>query len=149
METGTEQAAGPRRPRYFWWLAGAALLWNLAGVAMLLVQVGMDAQGLAALDAGQRRIREATPGWVDAAFAVAVTSGVLGALGLLLRGRWAAPLFGVSLLAMLVQLGGGYATTPAWEVYGPAGLAMPAILLVIAVALWGYARRLARSGWLR
>ena len=68
---------------------------------------------------------------------------------LVLRRRWAVPMFQVSLLGLLVQMVGAYAVTPAWAAFGPAGLAMPALLLVVAVALLLYARRAREGGWLR
>ena len=55
----------------------------------------------------------------------------------------------LSLLGLLVQMVGAYAVTPAWAAFGPAGLAMPALLLLVAVALLLYARRAREGGWLR
>ena len=62
---------------------------------------------------------------------------------------WAVPLFAVSLLAVVLQMAGAYALTPAWQAYGPAGLAMPVLVLVIAAGLWVYAGRCRAGGWLR
>ena len=140
---------GPVRPRAYRWVAILALVWNLIGLAMFWLQVTMDPARLATLPDPQRQVYLATPGWVNVAFAFAVLGGVLGALALLLRRRWAVPMFQVSLLGLLVQLIGGYAVTPAWQAFGPAGLAMPALLLVVALALLFYARRCALRGWLR
>lgn len=140
---------GPVRPRAFLVVAVLALVWNLIGLAMFWMQVTMDPARLATLPAPQQQVYLATPGWVNVAFAFAVIGGVLGALGLLLRRRWAVPMFQVSLLGLLVQCVGAYLVTPAWQAYGPAGLAMPALLLVIALALLFYARRCAARGWLR
>jgi len=140
---------GPERPKAYWAVAALALLWNLLGLAMFVVHVTTDEARLAALDEAQRRIHLATPGWVTAAFGLAVAGGVLGALGLLLRRRWAVPMFGVSLLALLAQVAGTFLATPAWAVYGPAGTAMPALLLLVALALLAWARRCAARGWLR
>ncbi len=140
---------GPVRPRAFVVVAILALAWNLIGLALFWRQVTMDAVQLATLPGPQQQVYLATPGWVNVAFAFAVLGGVLGALGLLLRRRWAVPMFQVSLLGLLVQLVGGYLVTPAWSAFGPAGLAMPALLLVIALALLFYARHARGSGWLR
>ena len=46
-------------------------------------------------------------------------------------------------------MAGAYALTPAWQAYGPAGLAMPVLVLVIAAGLWVYAGRCRAGGWLR
>jgi hypothetical protein len=141
--------SGPARPRAFWWVAVLALAWNLIGLAMFGVQVTMDEAQLAAMSEADRQVYLATPLWVEVAFGFAVIGGVLGALGLLLRRRWAVSMFAISLLALLVQFAGAYLSTPAWQAYGAAGLAMPALLVVVALALLAYARRAAAGGWLR
>jgi hypothetical protein len=136
------------RPKSFWVIAIVALLWNLLGVAMFLMQATASPEMVAAMPAEQRQVHEATPGWLNIAFAIAVFGGVIGALGLLLKKRWAVTFFLVSLLALLAQIVGAYATTPVWEAYGPAGLAMPVLLVVIALLLWVYARKATIRGWL-
>lgn len=136
------------RPKSFWVIAIAALLWNLLGVAMFFLQVGMTPETLAAMPAEQRQVYEATPMWLNIAFAVAVFGGVIGAVGLLLKKRWAVTFFLISLLALLVQIMGAYAVTPVWQAYGLAGLAMPVVLVVIALLLWVYARKATIRGWL-
>lgn len=141
--------SGPMRPKAYWWVAILALVWNLLGLAMFVVQATMDEARLATLPEAERQIFLATPGWLFATFAVAVIAGVLGALGLLLRRRWAVPMFAVSLLAVVVQFAGDYALTPVWQAYGPAGLAMPVLVMLIALALWWYSGRCRAGGWLR
>lgn len=135
-------------PKRFWIIAVLALLWNLLGLAMFVMQVTMSPETLAAMPATQREVVEATPSWLDAVFGVAVASGVLGAVGLLLRRRWAVPMFALSLAAVLVQVLAGYLVTPAWAASGAAGLVLPALLIAIAIALVGYARTAVRRGWL-
>lgn len=135
-------------PKRFWIIAVLALLWNLLGLAMFVMQVTMTPETLAAMPDAQRAVVEATPPWLDAVFGVAVASGVLGAVGLLLRRRWAVAMFALSLAAVLLQVLGGYLVTPAWSTSGPAGLTLPALLIAIAIALLGYARTAARRGWL-
>ena len=136
------------RPKTFWLIAIAALLWNLIGVAMFLVQINLTPEMIAALPAEQREVYAATPPWLNVVFGVAVFAGVLGALGLLLKKRWALGLFVLSLLAVLLQMLAAYLLTPAWQAYGAAGLAMPVLLVVIALALVWYARKAAAKGWI-
>ncbi|OHE84119.1 MAG: hypothetical protein A2579_02185 [Lysobacterales bacterium RIFOXYD1_FULL_69_11] len=139
----------PALPKSFWIIATIALLWNLLGLAMFAMQVTMSPESLAALPAEQRQVYEATPMWINAAFGVAVVAGVLGAIALLMRRRWAAMLFAISLVALVVQILGAFLVTPAWAAYGAAGLVMPLLLLAISAALWSYARKAAARGWLR
>lgn len=132
----------------FWVIAFVALVWNLIGLAMFVVQVRMTPEMVAAMPAAQQQVHAATPPWINIAFGVAVVFGVLGSLALLLKKRMASPLFMVSLLAIVVQMVGAYAVTPAWQAYGPAGLAMPVMLVVIAAYLYWYAQKAAIKGWL-
>ncbi len=143
----TVDTAGKRSLGY-WLIALFALVWNLLGAVMWYLQVNMSPERLALMTEPQRQVYEATPGWLNIAFAVAVFAGVLGGVGLLLRKRWAGTLFLLSLIGLLVQMIGGYVVTPAWAAYGAAGLAMPVVLLVIALFLLRYAGKAQARGWL-
>lgn len=140
--------AATARPTSFWVIAIAALAWNLLGLAMFYLQVNMSPEQLAAMPAEQRQVYEGTPGWLNIAFGIAVVSGALGAIGLLMKKKWAVALFLISLIAVVVQMVGAYVATPAWAVYGATGLIMPVIVLVIALLLWRYSGKAAARGWL-
>jgi len=132
----------------YWIVAIFALVWNLIGVAMWYLQISMTPEQLAMLPEAQRQVDEATPGWINLAFAVAVFAGVLGGSGLLLKKRWAATMFLLSLVALLVQVIGAFVATPAWAAYGPVGLVMPVVLVAIALFLLWYANQAKARGWL-
>lgn len=136
------------RSKGFWIVGIIALVWNLIGVAMFWMQMMMTPERLALMAEPQRQVYEATPIWLNLAFAIAVLGGVLGAIGLLAKKRWAVTMFFVSLLALLVQMIGGYVVTPAWVAYGVAGLVMPIVLIAIALLFWRYAQKVAVRGWL-
>jgi hypothetical protein len=123
------------------WIAGAALVWNLLGLMAFVMQVTMTPEQIAALPAAERAAHDAMPAWITVAFAVAVGGGVLGSIGLLLRQSWAVAAFAVSLFALVAQIAGGYLLTPLWQATGAAGAVLPALLLLIGVALLRYARR--------
>ena len=146
-QTMDTAAVAPRRWT-FWVIAFIALLWNLIGVAIFVMQLKLTPEMIAAMPAPQRAVYAATPAWINLVFGVAVVSGVLGALCLLLRKRWAVPLFLISLLAIAVQLAGAYAVTPVWAASGAAGLGLPVMLVVIALYLWWYSRDAAAKGWI-
>ena len=115
------------------------LLWNLIGVAMFVMQVTLSPDALAAMPEAQRAVYAATPMWLNVIFGLAVASGVLGSIGLLVRRAWATPLLLLSLLAVVVQMVAAYLVTPAWAASGAAGLVLPVLLVVIAFGLWRYA----------
>jgi len=62
-----------------------ALVWNLMGVFNFLGQALMSDEVLASLPKDQQLIYQDVPVWVTAAFAIAVFSGTLGAVFLLLK----------------------------------------------------------------
>ncbi|MBA3928501.1 MAG: hypothetical protein C0521_02810 [Xanthomonas sp.] len=140
--TGTKRSVG------YWIIAVFALVWNLIGVAMWYIQMSMSSEQLALMTEPQRQVYEGTPGWINVAFAVAVFAGVLGGMGLLLKKRWASTMFLLSLVALLVQVIGAFVVTPAWSAYGPVGLVMPAVLVVIALFLLWYANKAKARDWL-
>jgi len=141
-------AAATSRPTSFWVIAIAALVWNLLGAAMFYMQVNMSPEQLAAMTAEQRQVYEGTPPWLNIAFGIGVFGGVLGAIGLLMKKKWATPLFLISLIAVLVQMVAAYALTPAWAVYGITGLIMPVLVVLVALLLWRYSGKAAARGWL-
>lgn len=141
-------SAATPRPASFWVIAIAALLWNLLGVVMLYLQVNMSPEQLATMTPEQRQVYEGTPPWLNIAFGIGVFGGVLGAIGLLMKKKWATLLFLISLIAVLVQMVGAYVATPVWVVYGAAGLIMPVIVVAIALLLWRYSSKAAARGWL-
>jgi hypothetical protein len=140
-------AATPR-PTSFWVIAIAALIWNLIGMAMFYMQINMSPEQLATMTAEQRQVYEATPSWLNIAFGIGVFGGVLGAIGLLLKKKWATPVFLISYIAILVQMISAYMMTPAWAAYGASGLIMPIVIVVVSLLLWRYSAKAAVRGWL-
>ena len=87
-----------RKPsNLFWVISVMALVWNLLGVFNYLTQAFMTNEILASLPKDQKLLYEKVPAWVTAAFAVAVFSGTLGALLLLLKKKVSSTFFILSL----------------------------------------------------
>lgn len=136
-----------RPPAWFWIVAVLGLLWELIGVAMYLMHVGVLPNAKEMSDA-ERSLMEASPMWVTGLFAIGVFAGALGTLGLLLRKSWARPLLILSLIAVILQFGGWLLVTDAVAVIGPSVFAMPAVIVVVAILLAWLASVGARRGWL-
>jgi hypothetical protein len=83
--------------------------------------------------------------WQWGVFAIAVWSGLIGAVLLLLRNRWATPLLTVSLLFAAVQYGVAAMQGGIDAEARPIAVAV----LVVGVALVIFASRARRRGWLR
>ena len=86
--------------------------------------------------------------WATGAYALAVFGGSLGAVAMLLRKRWAVPLFAVSLLAIVVQMTHALFMTGALAVLGPQAAIMPAVVTAIAAFLLWYAAAARSRRWL-
>lgn len=135
-------------PRSFWIISIVALAWNLLGVANYLFQVTMTEETLMQLPEDQRLLLESAPGWAMAAFAIAVFGGTLGCVLLLLKKALASPVFTISLAGIVAQMYHAFVVSNAMEVYGPAGLALPVLVIIIGVLLVWYSRNAADKGWI-
>src|SRR5690606_34946639 len=127
-------------PTWFWVVSIIALLWNLMGVFNYLNQAFNQVAILESLDQAQREAFGNVPAWATAAFAIAVFSGTIGSIGLLLRKKWARPLFIVSLIAAVVQFAHWLFISNAVEAFGPSTYAMPVIVVVIGIYLISFSK---------
>lgn len=139
----TETASSP--PKWFWAVSGFGVVWNAVGVLAFIGQVTMD---LGELPEAQRLFYETRPTWATAGFGIAVASGVVGCLALLLRKRWAAPMLILCLAAIVVQSFHSVALSNAVEVFGPEGLVLPTMVFLIAAFLTWFAKMSEKRGWL-
>lgn len=139
---------GARIPGWFRLLSLLGLLWNAFGVYMYLRSVGTFGDPLAGLDAPHQALAQSVPGWVTAAFAIAVFAGLLGSLFMVAGKRLAGSLLTLSLLAVIVQSAWIILFSAARAVEGALAVAMPGFIILIAILLvWAAARGIAR-GWL-
>ncbi len=133
-------------PAWFTLAAIAAVLFEGFGAYLYLVHVTTDPNSL---PIDQRNLVLAMPGWMTAAYAVAVWVGLGGAFLLLMRRRLAAPLLLVSLLAAAVQFGALLVDPALRNLVGSDDLFAPFVILVVCYAIWHLAWQARRSGWLR
>ena len=133
----------------FWIIATIAFIWNIMGVMAYLEQAFMTDEIKAMLPEVEREMYENSPAWATAAFAFAVFGGFLGALALLLRKKVAKLLFLVSLIGILIQMIYNFIISNSLEVYGPGGMIMPAMIIVIGVFLYLYSKKAISNHWLK
>ena len=122
-------------PKWFTVVAAVLLVWNLLGVMAYVMQVTMSPEVIAALPDAQRQLYENTPNWATAAFAVAVNCGALGSLLLVLKRNLAGLFLQLSLAGALVQMFHSFFMSKSLEVFGPGGMVMPVLVIVIAIYL--------------
>src|SRR3954463_10689485 len=123
-------------PTAYWVISSIALVWMLFGVVAWLMDLLMPGAALEQMDPAQRQLYATRPQWLFVVYAIAIFSGVIGALGLLMRRSWGQAAFWVSLAAVIVQFGYTFVVMDAVSVLGPArALPFPIVIFLIGVFL--------------
>ncbi len=135
-------------PKWYMPVAIVALAWNLLGCIAYLHDVRLTPDDIAKLSTAQQSMYAARPAWVVAAFAIAVWGGAAGCVGLVLRKRWARPLFIASLIGLIVQDTGLFVIAGAASQANPTALVLQSLVLLISIALVLFARVAQQRGWI-
>jgi hypothetical protein len=141
--------AAVRPPRWYWVASWLALLWMLSGAAAFVMDALTDEAALAQMTAAQRELYEARPQWLFAVYALAIVSGLAGAVALLLRKGWAVSALAVSLGAVVIQFGYTVFGLRAIERVGASqALALPVVVFLAGTVVLITALNAKKSGWL-
>lgn len=128
-------------PIWFWIVSVAALLWNLLGVSMYLVQAYMTDKDISTLPEEHQAAYTNLPSWYIASFALAVFFGAFGCIALVFRKKWAMTLLLMSLICVIVQMS-----------YIAFGLnmanAMTVVTPLISIALVWFSKKSQKEGWI-
>lgn len=140
-----------KTPIHLWIVGVASLVWNAGGAFdYVMTQTGNEAY-LSELTADQRAYMEAVPLWFEATWAVGVWFAVIGSLLILLRSRWAAAAFLLSLGGLVASsvYSFGLSDPSASDIMGSFAMVFSAVIGVLLVALWVYARGMTKQKVLR
>ena len=140
---------GGRTPWHLWLVGGLALLWNAFGAYDYLMTQTHNAAYLAQFTPEQRAYFASYPVWMVADWAIGVWGGLLGAILLLMKKRWAYPVFVVSLAAFLISVFYTYALSNGAETMDAKGTIISVVIAVFGVIETVYAREMSRRGVLR
>ena len=133
----------------FWVISIIALLWYLMDMSAFFMRIFLSDEALLAMPENQRQHIQNIPLWVNFVFAFEVFGGTLGCLGLLLRKKWASPLFIISLLGVLAQTTYIYFLSNSIAVMGWMAIVMPLVAIAIGAGLIVHANSSISKGWLR
>ena len=137
-------------PNTFWIVAGAALLWNIIGLIIYYSYVSATPAAMAQqYTPEQVALITNAPVWVTAVYGLAVTCGLLGSILLLLRSRWAVPMFAISLVCIVLQDIHAFVLSNTVELFGAGALIIPVAVLLIAIYLLMFARGAREKGHIR
>lgn len=135
-------------PTWFSVVAWVAFVWNLMGVMAFAGQMMMTPEMLAALPEAEQKLYESIPMWATIAFACAVFGGAIGTLLLALKKAVSFPILIISLVGVLVQMYHSFFVIDSMAVYGPGQAIMPAMVVLIAIALVWLSNDAKNKGWI-
>ena len=134
------------RPRWYMAAAIAAVLFMAVGVAGFVMDLVNDPQSL---PADQRVLELARPMWKKVAYAVAVWTGLIGSLLLLVRKRPAEPILLISLVATVLTFV-PYAVVPdVRAAIGQTDIIAAVVVVVLVALIYLFSRRAKQRGWLQ
>jgi hypothetical protein len=129
-------------PIWFWIISVIALIWNGLGVDGYLGQAYNTERYRSSFTPEQLEVAANAPSWIMGAFAIAVFTGVLGAIFLLLRKKMATTFWMISLIAVILQMGYALITGEA------ASMVLVIMVIVFAFAFLWFSRMSATKGWI-
>ncbi len=136
-------------PRWYWIVAGLALIWMLFGVLAFVMDPLTDEAALEQMSEAQRELFEARPTWLFVIYGIAVFTGLAGAVGLLMRRAWAVSAFTVSLVFVVIQF---VYVLFVLDAIGRLGLAQaaafPVVILAIGAGLLWFSVVARSRGWI-
>ena len=137
-------------PTWFWVVAVFFLLWNIMGVFSFLAHTFISNEALAELSSNERELYSDYPLWTTIVFAIAVSFGMIGAIGLILRKKWSKVAFIISLFAIIPQMIHTIFYTKSIEVYGTVeAVTMPALVVVFGLFLVWFSTLGIKKHWLK
>ena len=142
-------ASNAKVPAWFWILTVIFLLWNTVGLSSFMSHTFMAEKMMESMTPEQIALMDEYPLWSKIVFAVATIAGFLGALGMVLRKKWARMLLMISLVAVLIQMGHNLFMTSAIEVYGTTqAVMMPVLVIILAFIQVWFAGFSQKKGWI-
>lgn len=127
-----------------------ALLWNILGGLIFFGEYAAytNEEVRALLPENQQALYDTVPSWLYVLFAVAVLTGIVGCIGLVMKKSWCIPILLLSMICVIFQHGYYMLMTNSVEVMGPTSLIMPIIVIIISIYLYFYSKQSKSKGWL-
>ena len=145
----TESSGKTSPPVWFWVISIIALLWYLMDMSAFFMRVLMTDDVIKAMPENQQHLYRNMPLLVNIVFAGEVFGGALGCVGLLLRKKWALPLFVVSILGVFSQTFHVYFLSDAISIMGTPAVVMPLLAILIGIGMIVLAKSAISKGRLR
>jgi len=132
-----------KSPTLYWVISGVLALWSMIGVSFYIMFAGTSAEEYAAyvadgtMNQAYADYAANTPAWATAVFALAVFSGLAGAICLLLRKKWAVQFFTISLVFILISMFKGFILDGVTGILSPFEIFREFVVVALgAFAVW-------------
>ena len=135
-------------PTWYWVVAIVSLLWSLMGCAAFSMELFAQDAVMESMTEEQQKGTKSIPGWIYVVYAVAVTTGTGGSVGLLMRKRWTVSLNAICLVSVRTQMGYTFIIADGIEVLEGADLILPVLVIGIAGVMLWFSRSARAKGWL-
>jgi hypothetical protein len=136
----------PSAPWHLWVVGVLAVLWNGSGAAVIMAAQYRFYPGLPADEAAYYAAQDP---WFVAVTDLALLGGVLGGVALLLRSRWPAPLFALSLVAIIITNGYDLAAGTSRMFNNTGTVVTTCLIWILAILQLWYAAAMRGRGVLR
>jgi len=133
-------------PIWYWVVGILALLWNGLGVNQYIGQAYKTESWKSQYTAEQIEMIANSPSWLTGAFALAVFCGLLGALCLLIKKKWAYILFIISAVMATIQHGYLFASG---HIKDAVTAIMPMLVIVVCILLVILAKSAIAKQWIK
>ena len=135
-------------PRSFWIISGVALVWNLLGVAAFVMQVTMTEDALMKLPEAERMLYENIPAWATVHSRWQCSEERSAACCCCFESPWPSRCSWHRWQVSSFRITTAFLVARSTEVYGPGGLIMPAMVLIIGVLFVWYSRSASAKAWI-
>lgn len=133
-------------PIHLWIVGVVTLLWNAMGGYDYLMTQTKNADYMARFEPAQLEYFYGFPMWVEACWAVAVWGALLGSILILMRKGLAVPVLMVSFFAMAATAVYNFGISNGLEIMGTGGMIFSAVIFLVALGLWMYAKAMRGRG---
>ncbi|MEM7163135.1 MAG: hypothetical protein AAF487_11925 [Bacteroidota bacterium] len=137
-------------PSWYWVITIILLLWNITGLASFIMSAMATKADL--MDSGyteaQSDLMLSLPFWTKYMYLIATSTGLIAAIGLVAKKRFALPFFIISLIFAAIHHLYIYATTEALSVMPSMDKGMSILVISICILQILFSRSAKDKGWL-
>ncbi|CDO36330.1 hypothetical protein [Novosphingobium sp. KN65.2] len=141
-----DERTNVRPPWHFWAAALLSIPWNAFGCLDFTLTVTRSPTYLAQFPPEMIDYVDSFPGWAIVAWALGAWAALLGSVLLVMRSRWTIAAFAASLLGLALTTVYQWTGEAPATVTGAGGLAMTALIWIVAIALLWFAVRMRVRG---